>query len=57
MAAGVRLSGNAIMREAKLRGLGVAIAVEMFNTIILTNPEIRYHLTSLGRMVVAAYNM
>ena len=41
------------MREAKLRGLGVAIAVEMFNSIVLTSPELRYHLTSLvdGRMV------
>ena len=30
------------MREAKLRGLGVAIAVEMFNLIIATNPDLRY---------------
>jgi hypothetical protein len=29
------------MREAKLRGLGVAIAVEMFNSIILSSPELR----------------
>ena len=32
------------MREAKLRGLGVAIAVEMFNSIVLSNPELRYQL-------------
>jgi hypothetical protein len=37
-----RATGNAIMREAKLRGLGVAIAVEMFNLIIATNPDLRY---------------
>ena len=29
------------MREAKLRGLGVAIAVEIFNDIIATDPELR----------------
>jgi len=37
------LVGNAIMREAKLRGLGVAIAVEMFNSIILSSPELSKH--------------
>ena len=29
------------MREAKLRGLGVAIAVEIFNDIIATDPELK----------------
>jgi hypothetical protein len=28
------LVGNAIMREAKLRGLGVAAAVELFNAML-----------------------
>lgn len=29
------------MREAKLRGLGVAVAVEMFNDIIASDPALR----------------
>jgi len=45
------LVGNAIMREAKLRGLGVAIAVEMFNLIIATNPDLRKHGAPDGRRI------
>ena len=40
------------MREAKLRGLGVAIAVEMFNSIVLTNPDLRYHLVLLVPVLI-----
>jgi hypothetical protein len=41
-------AGNAIMREAKLRGLGVAIAVEMFNEIIAENPDLECAALAVG---------
>ena len=44
----VMCAGNAIMREAKLRGLGVAIAVEMFNEIIAENPDLECATLAVG---------
>ena len=46
------LVGNAIMREAKLRGLGVAIAVEMFNSIISESKDLDSHGAPNGRRIL-----